>query len=187
LPPPSVAQVNPSGRLAQNWVRHVGAIRGPANPWFQQRNFPSKAYVTEPDTALFPFGYGLSYATFNVTALAAPSTPLSPGSTFTVTVTVSSTGAAGKAVVQVYFSQDAPTKYVRYEHALLCYAKVALPANSPPTPVPVTCAVDDMAWFDPDVNAYVVFPGAYTVYAGTSSDAAALQQHTAPVQVAAAT
>jgi len=164
----------------------VGAIRGPANPWFQQRNFPSAAYVTEPATALFPFGYGLSYTAFNVTGVAAPSAPLSPGSTFTVTVTVSSAGPAGKVVVQVYFSQNAPTKYVRYERALLCYSKAALPADSAPVPVAVSCAVDDLAWFDPDVNQYVTFPGVYTLYAGLSSDGASLQRHTVQVQVAGA-
>lgn len=51
--------INPSGRLTANWVRNVGALRGPANPYFQARGSPSKAYVTEPSTALFPFGFGL--------------------------------------------------------------------------------------------------------------------------------
>ena len=51
--------VNPSGRLTANWVRSVGALRGPANPYFQARGSPTRAYVTEPATALFPFGFGL--------------------------------------------------------------------------------------------------------------------------------
>ena len=51
--------VNPTGRLTANWVRSVGALRGPANPYFQARGAPTKAYVTEPATALFPFGWGL--------------------------------------------------------------------------------------------------------------------------------
>ena len=51
--------VNPSGRLTAGWVRHVGALRGPANPYFQARGAPTRDYVTEPATALFPFGWGL--------------------------------------------------------------------------------------------------------------------------------
>jgi beta-glucosidase len=48
---------NPSGHLTQNWLRNVGAVRGPSNPWFQPRRpgLPFQ-YVTEQTTPLFSFG-----------------------------------------------------------------------------------------------------------------------------------
>jgi hypothetical protein len=161
--------VNPSGRLAQNWVRHVGAIRGPANPYLQQRNYPSSAYVTEASTPLFEFGFGLSYSVYAVTGMTAPVSPISIGSTFPVTVSLNSTGPAGMAVVQIYFSQNAPTKYVRYEKALLCHGKFVVPANSSRFDAVLTCSTEDLMWYDPDQLDYVVYPGAYTLYAGMSS------------------
>jgi hypothetical protein len=44
-------------------------------------------------------------------------------------------------VVQVYYSQNAPTKYVRWESALLCFAKADVPADSAGTQVDVACSV----------------------------------------------
>lgn len=48
---------NFSGHLTQNWLRSVGAVRGPSNPWYQQRRpgLPFQ-YVTEATTPLFSFG-----------------------------------------------------------------------------------------------------------------------------------
>ena len=177
--------VNPSGRLAQSWVRHVGAIRGPANPWFQARGTPTADYVSEPATPLFHFGYGLSYTTFTVSgaALQAPPQPLPASAVFNVTARVSTAGPAASLVLQVYFSQDAPTKYVRTQSALLCFAKVALPANAVDEPVSVAdCRVTDMEAYDPDAGAYVTFPGPYTLtLAQSSADPDASQLH---IQVA---
>ena len=157
--------VNPSGRLAQNWVRHVGAIRSPANPWFQQRGGSTSAFVSEPSTPLFPFGFGLSYTQFVLKSATVNSpSSLKPGDVFTVTALVTSSGPAGKVVVQVYASQNAPTKYVRYTRWLLCFSKADVPADSSSgVHVVVTCEADDLEGYDPDVGNYVLFPGTYTL------------------------
>lgn len=164
---------NFSGHLAQSWVRHVGAIRGPANPWFQARNFPGSSYVTEASSSWFPFGFGLQYNNVSIASasLASPG-PFAPTDTLTVNAVVNSAGPAGKALVQVYVSQDAPTKYVRWVRALLCYAKVDVAANAKGVAVSIPCAVADTEWYDPDVGNYVVYNGNYTLYVSTdSSDA----------------
>lgn len=99
---------NPSGHLTANWVRGVGADRGPANPYFQARGSPnSKAYVTEPSSPLFPFGFGLGYNTPTITSAAvqAPPGPLGADSVVNVTGVVSNAGPAGAVTLQVYFSQ----------------------------------------------------------------------------------
>jgi beta-glucosidase len=128
----------------------VGALHGPANPWFQARGYPGSAYVTEPATPLFPFGFGLSYTNYtltNVAVQASGSQPLGPGDVFNVTLDVSSKGPAGALVVQVYFSQDPPTKYARYGRALLCFGKVQVPANAVQEPVVVQgCRVQVGVW-----------------------------------------
>jgi len=155
---------NPSGRLTANWVRHVGALRGPANPYFQARGGTANAYVTEPATALFPFGSGLSYNRATIAAAAlAPAGPAAPDAVLTVTGTLSNAGPAGAAVVQVYFSQDAPTKWVRYASQLVGFAKVALPADAAAAPFSVSVRVADMGAWDDEARDYVVFAGNYTL------------------------
>jgi hypothetical protein len=98
----------------------VGALRGPASPWFQARGYPGASYVTEPDTPWFSFGFGLSYTkyalviimiTFCLYVMVCSYTitkvtlsgggKYAPTDTFTATVTVKSKGPAGKVVVQV--------------------------------------------------------------------------------------
>ena len=178
--------VNPSGRLAQNWLRAAGQVRGPASPWMQLRvsGLPLK-YYSEPQhttTPLFYFGAGLSYATFSLGGrldLAWPGgggggsgggdsgsgAPLANGSSFTATVNVSSAGPAGKCVVQVYASQLPPTKFVAYQAVLLCVAKVDLPADARDVPVAVACRADDLEQYDPDLGAFVTYSGNYSIAA----------------------
>jgi beta-glucosidase len=155
---------NPSARLTANWVRHVGALRGPASPYFQARGAPTTAYVTEPATPLFAFGSGLSYNEASIASAAlAPAGAVAPDAILTVSGTLANAGPAGAAVVQVYFSQDAPTKEVRYASQLAGFAKIALPADAAAVPFNVTVQVADMAAWDTEARNYVVYQGTYTL------------------------
>lgn len=165
----------PTGRLTANWVRHVGALRGPANPYFQARGSTTTAYVSEPATALFSFGSGLSFnvATIATAALVAPPT-VTPDSILWINGTLNNAGPAGAAVLQVYFSQDAPTKSVRYDSQLIAFDKVPLSANATGTPFSIPVRVRDMEAWDDEARDYVVYEGTYSLTVGLSSaDAAA--------------
>jgi len=176
---------NPSGRLTANWLRHVGALRGPANPYFQPRGVPTNAYVTEPATALFPFGFGLSYNNATIASAALSGLPanrtLTPTSTFAVEGTLDNAGPAGAAVLQLYYSQDAPTKYVRYASRLVAFAKVALPANATAVPFSITVRVADTDAWDVEAQQYVVYAGNYTFALGLHSQALTYQFPQIPV------
>ena len=166
--------VNFAGRLTAGWVRHVGALRGPANPYFQARGANNgKAYVTEPATALFPFGFGLAYNTPAIASARLAAMPigraLAPGDVFTVEGMLDNAGPAGVAVLQIYFSQDAPTKWVRYESQLIAFARVPLPADAKAVPFSVPVAVDDTDGYDEELGRYVVYTGNYTFYVGLDS------------------
>ena len=78
------------------------------------------------------------------------------------------------AAAQVYFSQDPPTATVRYGRALLCFAKAAVPADSPGTQVTVSCDASDTLWFDAPRGDYAVYAGNYSLYVGQSSADAAM-------------
>lgn len=99
---------NPSGKLPVSFPRAVGQeplyynqkMTGrPTNP----TDVTYSAYTDEEKTALYPFGYGLSYTTFSYGDLKLSSNEMTQQGSIQVTVPVTNTGnKAGKEVVQLY-------------------------------------------------------------------------------------
>ena len=99
---------NPSGKLPVSFPRDVGQeplyynqkMTGrPTNP----TDVTYSAYTDEEKTALYPFGYGLSYTTFKYGDLKLSSNEMTQQGSIEVTVPVTNTGRkAGKEVVQLY-------------------------------------------------------------------------------------
>ncbi|WZL90398.1 beta-glucosidase BglX [Salinimicrobium sp. 3283s] len=99
---------NPSAKLPVSFPRAVGQeplyynqknTGRPSNP----SDVTYSAYTDEEKTALYPFGYGLSYTTFEYGDLTLSSEEMNPQESLTVTVPVTNTGKkAGKEVVQLY-------------------------------------------------------------------------------------
>ncbi|MHA6278858.1 beta-glucosidase BglX [Salinimicrobium sp. CAU 1759] len=99
---------NPSGKLPVSFPRAVGQeplyynqkMTGrPTNP----TDVTYSAYTDEEKTALYPFGYGLSYTTFDYGDLKLSSKEMTQDGSIEVTVPVTNAGStAGKEVVQLY-------------------------------------------------------------------------------------
>ncbi len=113
----------------------------------------------------YPFGYGLSYTTFEYSNAAVKA----DAKNITVTVDVKNTGAvAGKEVVELYASapgqdMDKPVKELR------AYAKTAELKAGESATVTMTFPVADLASFSEDANAWVVEAGNYKLLVGASS------------------
>lgn len=108
----------------------------------------------------FPFGYGMSYTTFEY------GKPAIEGRK--VTVTVKNTGlVAGKEVVQFYVGDD-KASVLRPVKELKHFDKVALAPGEVKT---VTYEVqdDDLKFFDEVKHEWVAEPGTFTIYVGASS------------------
>ena len=114
----------------------------------------------------YPFGYGLSYTTFDLSdAKVAPK-----GDGFEVSVVVKNTGKFdGKEVVQVYVSAPDNTAANKPAKELKAYAKTRLlkPGESQTLTLQVKTA--DLASFDESASAWVVAEGAYQFLVGVSS------------------
>ena len=117
---------------------------------------------------LFPFGFGLSYTTFEYSNLRLSADKIKDTDTLTVAVTVKNTGKrAGKAVVQLYVGDEESTP-IRPVRELKGFSKVAL---QPGESREVSFVLDkrSFAYWNKQIHDWHVETGVFTVEAGFSS------------------
>ena len=115
----------------------------------------------------FPFGFGLSYTSFEYSGLRLPSEG-QPGQNVEVAMTVKNTGkVAGKEVVQLYV-RDVQSSLVRPPKELKGFAKVEL---APGESKEIAFTLDERAFsfYDPYRQRWVAEPGEFEVQVGASS------------------
>lgn len=125
-------------------------------------------YDENPEAALFPFGFGLSYATFAVNNIRADQADLNDGDELTVTIDVTNTGSvSGSEVVQVYAGPIEPS-IRRPRKELVGFEKVTL---EPAEEKSITVAISPrcVAYWNQEKGGWSVDAGPYGLYIGTSS------------------
>ncbi len=155
---------NPSGHLTVTFPRGVGVL-----PDYYNYD-PSKnhMYVDGSDAPVFPFGFGLSYASFQFDGLRVQA-PAPGAGKIQVSVNVTNTGAvAGDEVAQVYLRQEVSSVETP-ERALKCFARAHLVPGETKT-VTFELPQSELALWNAE-GKWVVEPGAYTVWVGDSSQA----------------
>ncbi|MDR6679316.1 beta-glucosidase BglX [Pseudomonas oryzihabitans] len=166
---------NPSGKLTMTFPREVGQVPLYYNHLSSGRPFdaakPNKytsRYFDIVNGPLYPFGYGLSYTTFDVSAPQLSSATLKQGDTLTAKVTVKNTGTrAGATVVQLYL-HDVTASLARPVKELKGFQKVMLqPGESRELDFPITEA--DLRFYDNDLK-LVSEPGEFKVMVGLDSE-----------------
>ena len=166
---------NPGGKLPATFPRSTGQIptyynhRNTGRPPVATEKYTSK-YNDLPWTPLFPFGYGLSYTSFEYSDLRLSSPKIGARDSLEVTVDVRNTGdRAGDEVVQVYVRDDVASveEPVR---ALKAFRRVTL-APGETRIIAFKLGPDSFALYDRQLRR-VVEPGTFTVYVGTDSNAA---------------
>jgi beta-glucosidase len=165
---------NPSGKLTMTFPRNVGQIpiyyahratgRPQAGDVFEK--FKSN-YLDSPNSPLFPFGYGLSYTTFEYSDVSLSSTTLSAGGTLEAKVTVSNTGEYdGEEVVQLYI-RDVVTSITRPVKEMKGFQKIFLKAGESKE-VSFSLSEEDLKFYNYELD-FVAEPGEFIVFIGTSS------------------
>lgn len=165
---------NPSGKLPITFPRSVGQIPTYYNHLSIGRPFtPGKPgnytsqYFDEPNTPLYPFGYGLSYTNFSLSDVKLSSKTLTPGATLTASVTLKNTGQRdGETVVQLYL-RDVTASMSRPVKSLKNFEKVMLKAGEQKV-VQFTLSEDDLKFYNADLK-YVAEPGEFDVQIGLDS------------------
>ena len=161
----------PSGKLTTTWSAWedyctVGDFGGRADTRYNEGIYVGYRYFDSVGKkALYPFGYGLSYTTFDTKV----ANVQAEGEQITVTATVTNTGNyTGKEVVQVYLSAPAGKLDKPYQD-LAGFAKTADLAPGEAETVTVTFKLRDLASYDESRSAFVLEAGNYILRVGNSS------------------
>jgi beta-glucosidase len=162
---------NPGGKLPITFPKSTGQIElnFPFKPNSQAGQGGQNSWgKTSVNGALYPFGYGLSYTTFEYSNLqVSPEKGNSQGDV-KVTVDVTNTGRRkGDDVVQLYLKGDIST-VTNYEYDLRGFERINLNPGEKKT-VTFTLHPDDLALLDKNMN-WTVEPGTFQVWIGASSE-----------------
>lgn len=180
-------KVNPSGKTPVTFPRMSGQVPiyyaqhktgRPANPTEMLIDeIPVEAgqtsvgcrsfYLDAGNSPLFPFGYGLSYTTFEYSNLSLASDKLTAQDTLSISFTLKNTGKYdGTEVVQLYV-QDKVGSITRPVKELKRFQRVTLKAGES-TQVSLSLPVSELAFWGYDMN-YTVEPGDFRLWVGTNS------------------
>ncbi len=125
-------------------------------------------YDKKKAEVLFPFGYGLSYTTFEYSGLTLSSDKIKDTDSLTVTVNVTNTGTvAGKEIVQLYVAPN-KSSVIRPVKELKGFEKVALEPGGTKT-VAFTLSKRSFAYYNTQIHDWHVQSGSYEILIGKSS------------------
>lgn len=165
---------NPSGKLPMTFPREVGQVPIYYNHFSTGRpakdenstNYVS-AYIDLKNSPKFPFGYGLSYTTFDYSGLKLSSTKIKSNETIKVSFQLKNTGkVAGEEVVQLYL-KDKFGSVVRPVLELRDFQKVKLNAGEAKT-IEFTIDKEKLSFYNNKLE-WGTEPGDFEVMIGTSS------------------
>jgi beta-glucosidase len=156
--------VNPAGRLPITFPITEGQL-----PLYYDHKPTGRGddYVDSSGMPLFPFGFGLSYTTFEYSSLAIDPAAIDPSGTATVSCTVTNTGGrAGDEVSQLYI-RDVLASVARPVMELKGFERITL-APRQSAKVTFRLGPEELRILDRDMR-WVVEPGAVRVMVGGSS------------------
>ena len=167
---------NPSGKLPVSFPRNVGQVpihydvKNTGRPYTAERQGQKylSRYLVTPNNPLYPFGYGLSYTSFEYSDIELDRSEIGFGKTLTATVTVTNTGKYdGEEVVQLYI-RDLVGSVTRPVRQLKGFEKIRLKKGES-RDVTFTLNDDDLAFYRADMSLGTE-AGEFRVFIGSSSD-----------------
>ncbi|WP_108244528.1 beta-glucosidase BglX [Muricauda brasiliensis] len=168
---------NPSGKLTATWPVNVGqipvyhSVKATGRPAPESGEFQKfrSNYLDAPNAPLLPFGYGLSYTTFEYGNLKLNKKEIAQGESISATVTVKNTGDYdGEEVVQLYL-KDVVRSITPPKRQLKGFEKVMLKKGESKE-VSITLSADDLKFYNAQLE-FVSEPGDFEIFVGTNSDA----------------
>ena len=152
-------KVNPSGKLPMSFPRSVGQIplyynyKNTGRPESEEDKFEKfkSVYLDIPNSPLYPFGYGLSYTTFNYSDISLNSSKLQGDQTLKASLTLTNTGKYdGSEIVQLYI-RDINGSITRPMKELKGFQKIMLKTGESKT-VTFDITPEDLKFYNSDLK-----------------------------------
>lgn len=157
-------EYNPAGRLVQTWVKSEGQLP----PIMDYDLLHGRTYMYIKDKPLYPFGFGLSYTTFQYGALKTSSQKLAKEGELQVSVDVTNSGPRdGDEVVQMYV-RHLSSKVQRPIKELKGFERVFVPRGQTRT-VTIRLKASQLAYWDEAGSRWRVEPEPVEIQLGGSS------------------
>jgi len=163
---------NPSGKLTATFPQSVGQIpvyyshKNTGRPYNPVNKWNSK-YIDISNDPLYPFGYGLSYTTFEYSEISLDKNELKGNESLTASVTLANSGKyAGEEVVQLYI-QDPVASISRPVKELKNFKKIMLQPGEKKE-VQFTITTEDLKFYNSELK-YTWEPGEFIIFIGTNS------------------
>lgn len=169
-----VGNYNPAGKLTATFPRNMGQIpiyynhKSTGRPYNGTSNekFVSR-YIDSSNDPLYPFGYGLSYTTFSISAVQLSSSTIKKGQKLEATVEVKNTGQFdGQEVVQLYI-QDIYGSVTRPVKELKGFRKIFLKKGESKK---ISFSIDEdmLKFYNADLN-FAAEAGDFNLFIGSNS------------------
>ena len=163
--------INPAGRLVQTWPDSLSQLP----PMMDYNIRHGRTYMYFKGKPLYPFGFGLSYTTFQYNNLVMSADKIDKDGNVTICVDVKNTGKrAGDEVVQLYV-KHLKSKVERPQKQLVGFKRITLDPGQSQT-VNITLPAKTLAYWDTGKKSFVVEKEPIELMVGSSSDDIRLNQ-----------
>jgi beta-glucosidase len=163
---------NPSAKLPVTFPRSVGQIpifynsKNTGRPFDANNKYTSK-YLDIANEPLYPFGFGLSYTTFEYSDLTLSTKEITSDDSLLVSITIKNTGKyTGTEVVQLYI-RDLVASVSRPVKELKGFQKITLQSGAEKT-ITFKITADQLSFYQADMS-YGYESGEFTVFIGGNS------------------
>jgi beta-glucosidase len=156
-------KVNPGGKLPVSIARSVGQLP----VFYNHKPTSRRGYLFDTTQPLYPFGFGLSYTSFDISAPRIVTPSVAVGQPAQVDIDVANTGKrVGDEVVQLYVHDD-EASVTRPVIELKRFQRLTLAPGERRT-LKFDLQPEDLALWNPEMK-HVVEPGTFTIYVGPNS------------------
>jgi beta-glucosidase len=156
---------SPSGRLVQTWPASIDQLL----PILDYNIRDGRTYMYDKNKPLFPFGFGLSYSTFEYSDLKLSQPEIKDGDIINVSLKVKNSGhVSSDEVVQIYVSFPG-SKVERPIKALKGFIRINIPAGESLS-VTIPVKAEDLKYWSKEKHAFILEKGLVKIMVGASSE-----------------